>query len=199
MPLLKDLRERVARALRDPRDRAIGRRYMISNGFDGTLTSVGVTVGSYLSGVPNGWTVVAVGVGAAVGLATSGVWSVWEIERAEREAELQRIEDAMLTDLHGTSVGSRQRAARVVHSLMSGMGPIVGVLVPLSPFLLEGTLLSMLEATLASVAVGVLILFGAGAYLARVSGLNWFVSGVRMGIAGLVVAFVNWIVGRGGS
>ncbi|MDY7082701.1 MAG: hypothetical protein SXQ77_09920, partial [Halobacteria archaeon] len=58
----------LKRALQDEEVRSISRRYFISNGFDGTLTSIGVTVGSFLSGVPDGLTVVKVGIGAAVGL-----------------------------------------------------------------------------------------------------------------------------------
>jgi hypothetical protein len=49
----------------------IARRYFVSNGFDGALTGVGVTVGAYLSGVPDGLTVVSIGLGTAVGLCTS--------------------------------------------------------------------------------------------------------------------------------
>ena len=82
----------------------IGRRYFVSNGFDGALTGVGVTVGAYLSGVPDGFTVITIGLGGAVGLTTSGVWSVWEIECAEMRAELHDLEDAMLTDLSDTQI-----------------------------------------------------------------------------------------------
>lgn len=53
--------------------RSIARRYSVSNGFDGTLTSIGLIVGAVLSGVPDGLTVVKIGRGAAVGLTTSAV------------------------------------------------------------------------------------------------------------------------------
>ena len=91
---------RVSDALVDP----ISRRYFVSNGFDGALTSVGIVVGAYLSGVPDGFTVVKIGVGAAVGLGTSGFWSVWEIEKAEKLAEMYEIEGSMLEEMGGTRV-----------------------------------------------------------------------------------------------
>lgn len=171
--------------------RSISRRYFFSNGFDGTLTSIGITVGSFLSGVPDGFTIVKVGVGATVGLATSGVWSVWDIERAEKRAELQQIEDAMLEDLEDTELSGQKRIARGINAAMSGLGPVLGILLPVSPFLLEGTVLTMLQATALSVVIGVGILSTFGIYMAELSGQDWYVAAARMGLAGLVVALIN--------
>ncbi|MFB6129894.1 MAG: VIT1/CCC1 transporter family protein [Salinigranum sp.] len=186
--------EELRELLSDDEVRSISRRYFISNGFDGTLTSVGVVVGAFLSGVPDGATVVKIALGAAVGLAVSGTWSVWEIERAEKLAELRRIEGAMLADLEGTRPHRRRDRARIVNALMSGLGPVIGVLLPTSPFLLEGSTLSMAEATVAGVAVAVLLLFVFGAYMGRISGQRWYVAGIRMGLAGLVVAVINYLL-----
>ncbi|MEF8774160.1 MAG: VIT1/CCC1 transporter family protein [Halobacteriales archaeon] len=171
--------------------RSIARRYFISNGFDGTLTSVGVIVGAVLSGVPDGATVIKIGLGAAVGLGTSAVWSVWEIERAETRADIIRLEQAMLTDLDDTRIQRQHRAARAFHSLASGAGPLVGVLIPLSPFLFEGSVLSMVEAGVVGVALGVGVLGAFGAYMGSISGQAWYVAAARMALAGLVVAVIN--------
>jgi predicted membrane protein (TIGR00267 family) len=169
----------------------IARRYFVSNGFDGALTGVGVTVGAYLSGIEDGLTVISLGLGAAVGLTTSGVWSVWEIERAEMRAEIQETEEAMLTDLSDTEVEREKMSNQVVNALMSGLGPLLGLLSTLLPFLLVGTVLSMLQATLVSVAVSVGVLFTFGAYMASISRQRWYVAGIRMGLAGIVVAIIN--------
>ncbi|WP_439027624.1 VIT1/CCC1 transporter family protein [Haloarchaeobius sp. DT45] len=178
-------------ALRKPAVRSISRRYFVSNGFDGTLTSIGVATGAYLSGVPDGRTVVLVGVGGAVGLCTSGVWSVWEIERAEKISQRRELEQAMLRDLEDTHIQREDRAGRVVNALASGLGPLLGTLLPLVPFLLEGWLVSLLQATLLSVGVGVGLLFVFGAYMGSIAELNWTVTGVRMALAGVLVAAVN--------
>ena len=185
--LLRDL-------LDDESVRSISRRYFVSNGFDGTLTSIGVVVGALLSGVPNGAIVVKIGLGAAVGLGTSGVWSVWEIERAEQRADLLRTERAMLTDLDDTHLHRRVRTARIVHAAASGLGPLLGVVVPLTPFAVEGTLLTMTQATIAGVVLGSGLLFAFGAYLGSISEQRWVVAGLRMGLAGLVVAAVNLVL-----
>ncbi|RLM64140.1 VIT1/CCC1 transporter family protein [Halorubrum sp. Atlit-26R] len=173
---------------------AISRRYFISNGFDGTLTCVGIVVGAVLSGVPDGATVIAIGLGAAVGLGTSAVWSVWEIERAETRAEIRRIERAMLLDLDDTRVQRERRGARVVHATMSGLGPLVGILVPLLPFVVEGSLLTMTEAAAVAVGLGVGVLSAFGAYMGSISGQRWYVAAARMGLAGLVVAAINLVL-----
>jgi predicted membrane protein (TIGR00267 family) len=182
---------RLLRLLRDEDVQSISRRYFISNGFDGTLTSIGVVLGAVLSGVPDGITVVQIGVGAGVGLGTSGVWSVWEIERAETKAEIRRTERAMLTDLDDTRFERRQQGARTVHAIASGMGPLIGILLPLIPFLFEGVLLSLWQAAAVSVALGVGLLASFGAYMGSISGQRWYVAAFRMGLAGLVVALIN--------
>ena len=189
----------VRRLLRDEEVRSISRRYLVSNGFDGALTCVGVVVGAFLTGVANGLVVVQIGLGAAVGLATSGVWSVWEIERAEKLADLQSVEDAMLTDLADTRLARDLSGARVVNAVASGIGPLVGILVPLVPFLVTGDpfsveFLSLRAATVASVGLAVAVLFGFGAYMGRISKQRWYVAGVRMGLAGLVVAAINLLL-----
>jgi predicted membrane protein (TIGR00267 family) len=82
----------------------------------------------------------------------------------------------------------------VVNAVASGAGPVLGVLVPLVPFLLEGLVLTMTEATLAAVATAVAILFGFGAFLSRESDQWWVVAGLRMGAAGLFVALLTLVL-----
>jgi predicted membrane protein (TIGR00267 family) len=173
---------------------AISRRYFVSNGFDGTLTAIGIVVGAVLSGVPDGTTVVKIGLGAAVGLGTSAVWSVYEIERAETRAEILRLERAMLTDLDDTRIQREQRGARLFHATMSGLGPLIGILIPLVPFLFEGSVFTMGEAALIAVGLGVGVLSAFGAYMGSISGQRWYVAAARMGLAGLVVAGINWVL-----
>ena len=134
---------------------------------------------------------IKIGLGAAVGLGTSAVWSVWEIERAETRAEIRRIERAMLTDLDDTRVQRDQSGARLIHAIMSGLGPLIGVLIPLTPFVVAGTVVTMAEAALIAVGLGIGVLGAFGAYMGSMSGQRWYVAAARMGLAGLVVAILN--------
>ena len=79
--------------------------------------------------------------------------------------ELHELEDAMLTDLSETQIEREKISTQVANALMSGLGPLFGLVLPLTPFLFEGTALSLLQATVLSVAV----LFAFGAYMASIS------------------------------
>lgn len=181
----------MARLFADDEVLAISRRYFVSNGFDGTLTSIGIVVGAVLTGVSDGSTVIAIGVGAAVGLGTSALWSVWEIERAETLVERTRLERAMLTSLEGTHVHHTQRRARVVHALSSGLGPVIGTLVPVTPFVFTESVVTMRGAAIVGVCAGIGVLGLFGAYMGAISGQRWYIAAARMGLAGLVVALIN--------
>jgi predicted membrane protein (TIGR00267 family) len=76
---------------------------------------------------------------------------------------------------------------------MSGLGPFIGLVLPLIPFVFE-ELLTLLGAVLVSIAVAVGVLFVFGAYMGSISRQRWYVAGARMGLAGLVVAGLNYVV-----
>ncbi|WP_414836335.1 VIT1/CCC1 transporter family protein [Candidatus Nanohalococcus occultus] len=170
----------------------ISRRYFISNGFDGALTLTGIAVGSYLSGVTSNPTVFKVAVGAAVGLATSGVWSVWEIERAEKLSEIDELEAKMMTDLEGTELEDRKMENRKMNSFMSGLGPVLGVVLPASFYLVPG--LNTLQATIGAVFTAISMLFLFGVYMSRISDQIWWKAGLRMGLAGIAAAVINVVL-----
>ncbi len=172
--------------------RSLARRYFVANGFDGTLTSIGVVLGAYMGGnIDSGLAIIGIGLGAAIGLGTSGIWSVWEIERAETSRELLQLEAAMLTDLDDTQLTRDFRNEQIVLALAAATGPVIGIVVTLLPFLFEGMFLSLFQAVLLSIALGVLLLAGVGAYMGTISKQRWYVAAVRMGLAGLVVAVIT--------
>ena len=74
---------------------------------------------------------------------------------------------------------------------MSGLGPLIGVLIPLTPFVVAGTVVTMAEAALIAVGLGIGVLGAFGAYMGSMSGQRWYVAAARMGLAGLVVAILN--------
>ncbi|HKJ57830.1 MAG TPA: VIT1/CCC1 transporter family protein, partial [Halobacteriales archaeon] len=112
----------------------------------------------------------------------------------EKRAEIKTLERAMLTDLDDTKLMQRKEGARLVNAAFSGVGPLIGILLPMTPFLFAGPLMSVAEAAMVSVGVAVLLLFIFGAYMGAVAELNPYVSGLRMGLAGLVVAAINWLL-----
>ena len=181
----------IRRVLAKDDVRSLSRRYFVANGFDGTLTSIGVVVGAYLSGIDDGIVVIGIGLGAAVGLGTSGIWSVWEIERAETSIEQRELEAAMLVELDDTQLSRDLRNEQVVLALAAASGPIIGIVVTLAPFLFAGTVITMFQALLASIGLGIALLAGVGAYLGSISRQRWYVAAARMGLAGIVVAVLS--------
>jgi predicted membrane protein (TIGR00267 family) len=100
----------------------------------------------------------------------------------------------MLTDLDDTRVQREQSGARLIHAIMSGLGPLIGILIPLSPFVFEGTIVTMEEAALIAVGLGISVLGVFGAYMGSISEQRWYVAAARMGLAGLVVAAINFFL-----
>ena len=82
MTLLGELRDltRIAQA------HHIARRYVVTNGFDGALTMLGLTMGLYLSGERSVGVALSGCLGAAVALTMSGLSSAYVSETAERPA-----------------------------------------------------------------------------------------------------------------
>ena len=188
----------IRRVLRKEDVQSLSRRYFVANGFDGTLTSIGVVLGAYLGGgVENGVAVIGIGLGAAIGLGTSGIWSVWEIERAETSREQSQLESAMLVSLDDTQLTRDFRNEQIVLALAAASGPVLSVFITLIPFLFEGVFLSMLQAVVLSIALGVLLLATVGAYMGSISKQRWYIAAIRMGLAGLVVAGITILLPGG--
>lgn len=188
------IRRRIAgmrRVLRKDAVLSLSRRYFVANGFDGTLTTIGIVVGAYLSGIDDGMTIIAIGLGAAVGLGTSGIWSVWEIERAETSRTQERLEAAMLTSLEDTRLTRDLRNEQIVLALAAASGPVIAVVLMLVPFLFVGPAFGVFEATLVSILLGILLLGTVGAYMGVISKQRWWVAAIRMGLAGIVVAVIS--------
>lgn len=184
----------LRRVLEKDQVRALARRYFVANGFDGTLTTIGIVVGAFLSGVTDGRTVIAIGLGAAVGLGTSGVWSVWEIERAEISRQRKQLEDDMLTDLGDTQIARDLKVGQMVLAASSATGPVLAVLMTLTPFLFVNIVYDVFVATLLSIGVGIILLGSVGAYMGAISQQRWYVAAVRMGLAGIVVALISIVL-----
>lgn len=181
----------IRRVLAKDDVRSLARRYFIANSFDGALTTVGVVVGAYMSGITDGLTVIGIGLGAAVGLGTSGVWSVWEIERAETSREQRNLERAMLTSLDDTRLSRDLRNEQIVLAVAAATGPVLSILIMLLPFLFVDAVLPIFWGTIASIATGILLLATVGAYMGSISKQRWYVAAIRMGLAGLVVAVIS--------
>ncbi|RPI25279.1 MAG: hypothetical protein EHM70_20290 [Chloroflexota bacterium] len=95
----------------------------------------------------------------------------------------------MMSEEHQLAPVDRKQAWKA--ALIVGFSAIVGSLIPLAPFAILPVELSML----ASVIVTALVLFGVGAYKARVTVGNPGRSGLEMALIGTLSAMVGYAVG----
>ncbi len=174
------------------RSATIARRYLVTNGFDGTLTMLGMVMGfRQVGGVPVEVALTAC-MGAAVALAVSGVSSAYVSERAERQRELATLQQAMLDGLDDSAQAHTARWAPVLIAAVNGLSPFVlaqivmlplwaallGVAWPVSPYDL-------------SIAVAFLLILMLGAFTGRISGRSWFWAGLKtLAIGMLTVALI---------
>ncbi|BEP17579.1 hypothetical protein PYJP_09310 [Pyrofollis japonicus] len=182
--------------------RSIARRMFITNSFDGLLSSLGVILGSYLSGATNPANYIGGVAGASFAMGFfSGFIATYMSERAERLRELRETEKAVLHSLKGSIY---ERAARVVPlyvAIWSGFGAIILPLIGILPFIISAVLgfgarISLLVYASAAIIIGEL--FALGAYLGHISGENPIISGLRLALIGLgaviFFAFIGAVV-----
>lgn len=80
--------------------------------------------------------------------------------------------DYVVANLNDTRIQREQSGARLIHTIMSGVGPLIRILIRLSPFAVECIVLTIQEATLVAVGLGI-----------GVSGMFWRVHGLDFGAA----------------
>ncbi len=174
------------------RSKNIARRYMITNGFDGALTMLGLMIGFYTSKNPSLPVAISASLGAAIALFMSGISSAYLSESAERKKELQELEQALLTDLAESHYGQASHYVPLFVALVNGLSPLLisisiiiplwlaelGVAMPLSPFLIASF-------------IAFTNIFFLGLFLSRVSKTFWLWAGLRtLAIAVLTVGII---------
>lgn len=169
------------------------------NGFDGSMTMLGIVVGAWIAGVSNPWGIVAPGLGACLAMGVSGLFGAYITERAERERSLKELEESMLTDLNDSIHGDASNFVSVFAALVDGLSPALTAVVSLFPFMLSMTgILFIRDAYVLSLSFTLVVLFSLGLYLGRTAKVNlWrcLLYGVGMVIAGFLVAVVVLLFG----
>ena len=171
----------------------IARRLFVMNAFDGVLTIMGVVLGAYLSGVQDSGFVITAGVGGSIAMGISGMSGAYMAERAERMRDIRKLESAMLRDLDGTHVVRAFRTASIAVALVDGLSPAIAALLLISPFLLV-PMISMSTAAVLSLALGLVVLFLLGLFLARISEEVALISGLKMLLVGVLTIIIVSLV-----
>jgi predicted membrane protein (TIGR00267 family) len=188
---LNDYMDEIGTYLRVTRAQMILRRYFAMNAFDGSMTSLGVVIGAYITNIVDPMAVIGVILVSGIAMAISGFSGTYMTESAERSRSLNELEDAMLTNLDNTIYGEASRFVAIIAAIVDGSAPFLASIPAVIPFYLSYIgLLSNGLAFVASIGASLLTLFLLGVFLGRVSERNVFYSGVKMVIAGVAVALL---------
>lgn len=159
---------------------SIARRYLVTNGFDGALTMLGMMTGFYTSNMTDLSVAINACLGAAIALFISGVSSAYLSEKAERELELKELEQALVDDLRDSDYGHASRLLPMVVALVNGLSPLILSLVILSPLFFADQLKALpLSPFLNAIILGLICIFFLGIFLGKISKTFWLISGLR--------------------
>ncbi len=173
------------------RARSIARRYLITNGFDGALTMLGMVTGFYTSGMTELPVAISACLGAAVALFISGLSSAYLSEKAEREKELRDLELALVSDLKDSDYGMASRYLPIFVALVNGFSPLLlSLLIILPLFLAEQGYVLALSPFINSIAVALICVFCLGVFLGKISKTFWLWSGLRT----LAIAIITVVI-----
>ena len=187
--------QQVKFLLRITRSHDIARRYFVVNGFDGALTMLGLVIGFLVSAPANLSVIINACLGAAIALGMSGVSSAYVSEAAERKHDLDKLEQAMVSDLQQSAHGEAARIVPLLVALVNGSAPLVISLLIMIPLWLadNGIALPMSPLYLA-IMVALLLIFLLGLFLGRIAGISWLRSGIQTLLVAVVTAVLIFLL-----
>jgi predicted membrane protein (TIGR00267 family) len=174
----------------------IARRYFIKNGFDGSMTVLGIIVGSWIVGVASAGIIVTAGLGACLAMGVSGLFGAYMTERAERKNRLETLEAAMLTDLSSSIQNDAANFASVYAAAIDSTSPMLTGIISLIPFILTGIdMVAISEAYIASLILTLATLFILGLYLGKIAKENVLLYGFQTVASGLLIVGIVFLFG----
>jgi predicted membrane protein (TIGR00267 family) len=174
----------------------IARRYFVKNGFDGSMTMLGIIVGSWVVGVERPEIIVTAGLGACLAMGISGLFGAYMTERAERKRDLKTLEDAMMVDLQESVLNDASSFVSFYAAIVDGGSPMLTAIFSLLPFAFAlGSLIAVGDAYILSFILTMVTLFVLGMYLGRTAKENMLLYGVQTLVAGLITVAIVLLLG----
>lgn len=186
--LFRNIAQDMTTYLRVTGAQQIIRRYFAMNAFDGAMTSLGVVMGAWLSGIVDPRSVISVILTGGVAMMVSGFSGTYMTESAERSHSLNELEDAMLINLDDTIYGKAGRFVSIFAAIVDGSAPFLASIPAVIPFILPS--LPIQTAFISSALASLMMLFALGIYLGKIGGENIWYSGAKMVVSGIAVALI---------
>jgi len=174
----------------------IARRYFAMNGFDGSMTVLGVILGAWITGVKDPKIIVMTGFGACLAMGVSGFFGAYITEKAERRRQLRELEESMLEDLDDSLHRDASEFVPALTAITNCLSPALTAAISLVPFIFSMFgIIPIFNSYIASFTLTSLTLFSIGIYLGRVAGENVWLYGIQMLMAGLVITIILFLLG----
>lgn len=174
----------------------IARRYFIKNGFDGSMTMLGIIVGSWISTVSDPVWITTAGLGACLAMGISGLFGAYMTEKAERTRNLKILEAKMLTDLNDSIYGDASGFVSIYAAFVDGASPIFTGVISLVPFILATMgILGIWDSYICSFVVTLATLFSLGLYLGKIAQENIWLYGIKTLAAGAITVALALLLG----
>ena len=169
----------------------IARRYMVMNSFDGSLTALGIIIGSILANVKEPSTILLAGLGASIAMGVSGGFGAYLTETAVKKQELAEKESAMLEEINDTVHDQAAQVSSIFVAIVDGISPFIAASISFMPYFFAPALgFDIGIAYISSIVLTAITLFILGAYLGAISDENKVFYGLRMIVAGVVTAIL---------
>ena len=165
-------------------------RYIIRGLIDGSLSSLGVIIGASGGDVS---VIIAAGVGGGMANGISNILGALTAERAILEGRRASQEKALLKEagsLKSTLFYKKALNKTAISGIGDGLSTAFGSIIPVIPFLV----LRKDVAIIVAIVITLLILFGLGIFIGRISKENLAISGLKMVLGGLIVAVVSFMI-----
>ena len=174
----------------------IARRYFVKNGFDGSMTMLGIIVGSWVVPDTKAEFIVTAGLGACLAMGISGLFGAYMTERAERKRDLKELENAMMTKLDDSVINDASAFVSFYAAIVDGGSPILTAIISLVPFILTLNGLMIIEsAYISSVVITLVTLFTLGIYLGKIAKENALLYGIQTLVAGIITVAIALMLG----
>lgn len=169
---------------------------MITNGFDGAFTMLGLNMGFYVAQTKDLWLIFHACLGATIALTMSGLSSAYISEAAERQKVLRELEASMITDLSDSSHAQAARWIPVWVAFVNGVAPLMVSMLILSPvWLTLSQWLVVPYPIIATIGVALLLLFSLGGYAGKIGGTSIWKTGFRTLFIGLAISLIVLVIG----
>ena len=168
----------------------------MKNGFDGSMTMLGIIVGNWVISVEQTEIVVTTGLGACLAMGISGLFGAYMTERAERKRDLKNLENAMMTKLDDSVITDASSFVSLYAAIVDGGSPILTAIISLLPFILTLYGLMIIEnAYITSFALTLVTLFMLGMYLGKIAKENILLYGLQTLVAGIITVAIALLLG----